>query len=342
MKRILVRAPNWIGDQVMAYPFFSQLKKNNPQAWIGVVCTEWVKDIQFRGYVDEVFVLPKLRKKTILSSFRSINRIAEELRQKGPWDLGFLLPNSFGSALLFHLAKVQEIHGYKTDMRSMFLHEKVEWNPDPSIHRADTYLNLLRTESFPVDPAVSYLKKFDPLKHWPAVTPLEAPKDRYIVIAPGATADSRRWGVEKFASLIKLVHEKWGYRSVVVGGAAEELIAKQFTEQNLPVINYVGKGSVSSLWRVFQNAQFIVCNESGLAHVASLCGAKVQIVCGAADPKRTKPIGPGEVQVLTNSKVSCWPCEKNVCQFLDERKNQCHEGIQANEVLNKIEGGFYV
>jgi heptosyltransferase-2 len=118
MKRILIRAPNWIGDQVMAYPFFSQLRKTYPHAWIGVVCTDWVKDIQFRGFVDEIFVLPKFGKKTLLSSFQSIKRIAETLKEKGPWNLGILLPNSFGSALLFHLAKVESIRGYQTKMES--------------------------------------------------------------------------------------------------------------------------------------------------------------------------------------------------------------------------------
>ena len=84
MKRILVRTPNWIGDQIMAYPFFSQLRKSYPDAWIGVVCTEWVKDIQFRGLIDEIFILPKFKKKSLLGSFNSIRRIAKVLKSKGP------------------------------------------------------------------------------------------------------------------------------------------------------------------------------------------------------------------------------------------------------------------
>lgn len=340
MTRILVRAPNWIGDQVMAYPFFAELRKIHPKAWIGVVCTEWVKDIQFRGYIDEVFVLPKFRKKSLWNSFRSIQRIAAELRAKGPWDFGYLLPNSFGSALLFYLAKVSNIRGYLTDARGFFLHEKLEWNPDPNIHRSDTYLNILRKEDPTAPVAKDFFKKFDPVKHWPEVIPLDVPKERYVVIAPGATADSRRWSAEKFSQLIQNIQQKWGYKAVIVGGPAEKPIAEEFLKKNLPVVDYTAKGSVSSLWKVFQNSQFIVCNESGLAHVAALCNGKVQIVCGAADPKRTKPVGPGPVQVLTNPSVACWPCEKNVCQFTDSRKNQCHEGIYAEQVIEKIEGGF--
>ena len=340
MKRLLVRAPNWIGDQVMAYPFFSQLRKNYPQAWIGVVCTEWVKDIQFRGFVDEVFILPKFRRKSLLNSYRSIRRISEELKQKGPWDLGLLLPNSFGSALLFHLAKVKSIRGHQADLRGYFLTEKLIWNPDPSIHRAETYLNLLKQDSESLEPVKEYFNKFDPVRHWPEVIPFEFPRDRYVVIAPGATADSRRWSAEKFSALIEQIYSKWGYRSVVVGGPAEKSIAEEFIKKELPVIDFTGKGSVSSLWKIFQNSQFIVCNESGLAHVASLCGTKVLIVCGAADPKRTKPVGPGPVQVITNTTVSCWPCEKNTCQYQGAQKNQCHEGIQVSQVIEKIEGGF--
>ena len=198
MKRILVRAPNWIGDQVMAYSFYAQLRKNYPQAWIAVICTEWVKDIQFRGFVDEVFVLPKSKKKSLIDSYQSIKRIALELISKGPWDFGYLLPNSFGSALLFYLAKVKNIRGYQADFRSLFITEKLIWNPDPKIHRADTYLNILRADGLQFESSVEYFSKFDSLKHWPEVLQLEPPQERYVVIAPGATADSRRWSVDHF------------------------------------------------------------------------------------------------------------------------------------------------
>ena len=342
MKRILVRAPNWIGDQVMAYAFYSQLRKDHPQAWIGVVCTEWVKDIQFRGYVDEVFILPKFKKKSLWNSYQSIRRIAAELRDKGPWDLGYLLPNSFGSAFLFYLAKVKAIRGYQTDLRGYFLTEKVKWNPDPMIHRADTYFNLVLSGGSEFDSAKEYFTKFDPFKQWPEVIPQEIPRERYVVIAPGATADSRRWSAQNFSDLIKNIEIKYGYKSVIVGGTAEKSIAEEFIQKNIPILDYTGKGSVSSLWKLFQNSQFVICNESGLAHVASLCGAKVFIVCGAADPKRTKPVGPGSVKVITNSSVDCWPCEKNVCQFQDQRMNQCHEGILPSRVMTEIYGELNV
>ena len=128
------------------------------------------------------------------------------------------------------------------------------------------------------------------------------------MIAPGATADSRRWSVDQFAELIRLIYEKHRIKSVIVGGNAEKELAKKFIEMELPVIDFTARGWVSSLWKIFRRARFTVCNESGLAHVASFCGSPVHIICGAADPKRTQPIGPGKVRVAVNP-VECWPYE---------------------------------
>ncbi len=321
----------------MAYAFFSQLRKSYPDAWIAVVCTEWVKDIQYKGFVDEIFVLPKVAKKTLVSSFLSIHKTAKNLKAKGPWDLGILLPNSFGSAYLFFAAGVKQIRGYQADLRSIFLSQKLTWNPDSTIHRSDSYLQLLKLEGLEFQSAKEYLQKFDPVKHWPDSSAQNTPKTPYVVIAPGAVAESRRWNVRKFAQLIASIQQQWGVEIAVVGGPSEKIILKEISEMKIQVLDYVAKGSVSSLWKLFQNSKFVVSNDSGLAHVASICGAKVQIIWGAGDPSRTMPLGPGKVKSLTNTQVSCWPCEKNICQFYDERRNQCHEGISSERVMESIE-----
>ena len=335
MKRILVRAPNWIGDQVMAYPFFVELRKRFPGAWIAVVCTEWVKDIQFKGLVDEVFVLPKRRGDSFFRSARNIFRFSKKIKAKGPWDFGIALPNSFGSALLFYLVGVIARRGYDTDARGFLLTEKLVWNPSHEIHRAQAYLNLLTGNPH----AEIEVPDFDPIRSWPDIEPIDPPKTPYFVVAPGATADSRRWSVEQFAAFIELVTTKYNFKAVIVGGNAEKEIATQLFRKGVQIEDYTGRGWVSAHWKLFRNAKFTLCNESGLAHVAALCGSKVQIVCGAADPRRTRPIGPGKVQVKFNP-IECWPCEKNVCRFQGEQKNQCLKGISAEDILREVSIGL--
>lgn len=356
IKRILVRAPNWIGDQVMAYPFFESLRQRYPQAWISVVCTAWVSDIQYRGFVDEVLVLPKSTQASVFEKFRAIYRFSKELKAKGPWNVGITLPNSFGGALLLKLAGAQQRVGYATDGRGWLLTHPQDWQQGASVHRALAYLRLVHWDHAPAEvqtlladgveqfwkPAAigGYSGQFDAVRHWPAAQPLDPPEFDFFVIAPGATADSRRWSADSFDQLIRLMHQKYGWKGVVVGGPAEQMIAERLVKRGLPIVDYTGKGSVSALWKLFLKSKVSITNESGLAHVASLCGSKVQIICGAADPRRTKPMGPGPVQVAVNP-VECWPCERNTCKFSDQRHNQCLKGIEPEHVLEEMNLGFF-
>ena len=343
MKRILVRAPNWIGDQIMAYPFYRTLRARYPGAWISVVCTEWVKDIQFKGSVDEVVVLPKRKGDSIFKTIWTLIAFSVFLRKKGPWDLGISLPNSFGAALMMVLAGVRIRRGYDADARGFLLQERLEFPQDSSTHRAQAYLGLLPGQA-PDFEGQEYWHRsgewsFDPYVHWPEIEPIEPPEGAYFIVAPGATADSRRWTSEQFADLIESLMARHGMKAVVVGGAAEKVIAGALFRRGVQIEDFTGKGWVAAHWKLFRGARFTVCNESGLAHVAALCGSRVQIVCGAADPRRTKPIGPGAVQVKVNP-VECWPCERNLCKFDDHRKNACLKGIHPAHVLEEIESGF--
>ena len=45
MWKILIYAPNWIGDAVMTVPFISQLKQGYPDSEISIICKNWVADV---------------------------------------------------------------------------------------------------------------------------------------------------------------------------------------------------------------------------------------------------------------------------------------------------------
>ncbi len=360
--RILVRAPNWIGDQVMAYPFFYFLRKRYPRATITSVCVPWVQDLQFRNLVDEVVVVqpPLAHERSLWSRFRSLERVSTELRRRGPWDLGISLPNSLGTAWTLWRAGVRQRRGYALEGRGLLLNDAREWpelrNPALQRHRVQAYVDLLADERGPapdvrgfwgtppeneLDPwTPGELDRFPAATAWPGVEPLEPPEEPYWVLAPGATADSRRWTEDRFSALARRVAAETGWSGIIVGGPKEAPIASRLKEDRQARLrDWTARGPVTSLHQIFSNARFTVTNESGLAHVASLCGSPVQIVCGAADPRRTKPIGPGRVQVSVNA-VECWPCEKNTCSQQGDRYLQCLKGIHERDVWDEISKGL--
>ena len=168
-------------------------------------------------------------------------------------------------------------------------------------------------------------------------TLVEAPSYPYWVLAPGSMAASRRWPVERFAALAKHIAHTTGLSGLVVGGTAEIAVAKQLCQDPVrQLTDFVARGPVAAYWQVFRQAQFTVSNDSGLAHVAALCGSPVYIVWGAGDPGKTKPLGPGPVRIL-HYPVDCWPCERNVCFQPQERTLACLRGIHAEAVLKEIQ-----
>ena len=218
-QKIVIRAPNWLGDQILAYPFFHYLRQGYPTAQITVACMPWVASLQFRHLVDAVCVLPQPRSSSVWAKARAMEAQGKLLRAQGPWDLGICLPNSFASAWLLARAHVRWRRGYSTDGRGWLLHDRLRWETWGTRHRAAAYVHLLPE---PVRPHKSVedfweastgsrseldtsrvQRQFDAWRAWPVETLVEPPAYPYWVLAPGSMAASRRWPVERFAALAK-------------------------------------------------------------------------------------------------------------------------------------------
>jgi len=57
--RILVRAPNWLGDAIMGLPFLENLRYIYPQSHIGIWCKPHLRPL-FKAYskIDQVITYP--------------------------------------------------------------------------------------------------------------------------------------------------------------------------------------------------------------------------------------------------------------------------------------------
>jgi heptosyltransferase-2 len=344
-QKIVVRAPNWIGDQILAYAYFHYLRAGYPTAHITSVCPPWVASVQFRHLVDEVYVLPQPQGASTWVRLRALEAGARALRNRGPWDLGMCLPNSFSSALLLARAGVRWRRGYATDGRGFLLHDRLAWEMYSHQHRAEAYVAVLPAAVRPQEPVhygttsdiASICSQFDARRAWPVEALVEPPCYPYWVLAPGSMAASRRWPVERFATLAKAIAHTTGLSGLVVGGSAELAVANQLCQDPAhQLIDFTARGPVAAYWQVLRQALFTVSNDSGLAHVAALCGSPVYIVWGAGDPGKTRPLGPGAVRIL-HSPVACWPCERNVCLQPPERTMACLRGIDAQAVLKEMQ-----
>jgi heptosyltransferase-2 len=359
--KILVRAPNWIGDQLMAYPFFHYLRRRYPNARIVVACVPWVADLQFRNLVDEVLVVhpPAPHQRSAISRLRVLDEAARDIRRKGPWDLGFALPNSFGTAWFLWRSGCARRVGYSAEARRWLLTDPHDWEPAAALHRAQAYVNLIYPSGRGAPSTIPDLRKFWTLPpeneldppipgevdafpaelEWPKARAIEPPSEPYWVLAPGSMADSRRWGEEQFVSLAREVARETGWSGVIVGGPKEAPVAERLKQdRSLHLKDWTARGPITDLWRLFRGAKFTVGNDSGIGHLSAMLGAPTYVAWGAGDPRRTRPLGPTVVQIEVNA-VDCWPCERNACEKNGGDHLACIRGVKASHVWSQIRKG---
>ncbi|NDD91891.1 glycosyltransferase family 9 protein [bacterium] len=359
--KILVRAPNWIGDQLMAYPFFHYLRRTKPRAKIAVACVPWVADLQFRHLVDEVIVLdpPLPHQRSLLSKLQVVDRAARKIREQGPWDMGFSLPNSFGSAWFLWRSGCAKRVGYAAEARGWLLTDARSEESSASVHRSQAYLNLLfppnaqselggpDLRSFWTLPAENELDppipgdvdEFPAEAAWPHIQAVEPPSEPYWILAPGSMADSRRWSEDRFVQFARQVAGETNWNGVIVGGPKEAPIAERLKQdRSLRLKDWTALGPVPGLWRLFRGAKFVIANDSGMAHFGAMMGAPTYIAWGAGDPRRTRPTGPTVVQIEVNA-VECWPCERNTCVKVGAENLACIRGVSADTLWQQVSAG---
>src|SRR5512145_1560001 len=107
-ERIVVRAPNWLGDVVLSLAAVRDLRRNLAGARVTMLARAPVAELYHAvAEVDGVVVSRGVR--------------ADAAALRGQHDLGVLLPNSFGSALALAMARIPERWGWSTDARGLLL-----------------------------------------------------------------------------------------------------------------------------------------------------------------------------------------------------------------------------
>jgi ADP-heptose:LPS heptosyltransferase len=122
-----------------------------------------------------------------------------------------------------------------------------------------------------------------------------ADADNYVVFAPGATVEAKRWPIENFAVLADKIHEKYQCSIVSIGVESEETTAGKLQSlTSIPVINLVRKTNIKQLVDLLAGAKIVVSNDTGPAHIAAALGVPMVLIFGLTNPLRVGPYGRSE------------------------------------------------
>ena len=188
-------------------------------------------------------------------------------------------------------------------------------------------------------------------QEWPAppCTPYEQPGKPYCVLHLGASSPHKLWPPERWVA-VRDWAEARGLQVVLSSGRGEEaLLAPVDPERRRSAL--AGRLDLGQIWDLLQHAQFLVCPDTGIAHLARLVGVPTVALYGPGSPIST---GPGRFwaespfRALWDPEVACrdqnllferklvWlrQCWRSVAQCGDP---VCIRRIAVAEVIAAIE-----
>jgi lipopolysaccharide heptosyltransferase II len=318
IRRVLVRAPNWIGDAVLSLGAVRDLRRNFPTARIEVLARSSVADMYHAvSEVDGVRV--------------ATGRFRHDARAlRGAFDAAVLLTNSFATALLAFAAGIPERWGYSRDARGLLLTRRARVPRGlRGCSEVYYYRGMLAGLGFQVSatPDVS-LSAPEAWKVGGAA--LLGDEGPWIAVNPGAAYGSaKQWAPERFATVAERLRGETGAKVAVVGGASERLMAEALVASSRVRARILcGRTTLPELIGVLANSRLLLTNDSGPMHLAAAQGVPVVAVFGPTDWRETAPVG-GPYRIV-REEVECAPCKLRECP-IDHR---CMTRVTADRVVD--------
>jgi heptosyltransferase II len=353
-ERIMVRAPNWVGDAVMALPALRELRRIFANEEITLVARPWVAGLfEGEGLADHVVAVRD--GSGILQKTSCFINGARQLR-RDKFDLAVLFQNAFGAALFARVAGARRIAGYSTDRRRALLDIVIPFQPNrKTTHQVRYYLNIAATleNVFKGETGVDFeatprLHVSDELKEQgrslldeafaKAIESFAASPHRSVspspllVLSPGATnSRAKRWLPERFAATADQLAERNGFQTVIVGTAGDVEAANEVASlMRSSTVVLAGRTSIAELKAILACASLVISNDTGTAHVSAALGVPTVVVFGPTEHFSTRPLSPAAVVVRHD--VECSPCMLRDCP-IDHR---CMTGVTVDSVLSVI------
>jgi heptosyltransferase-2 len=332
-QRLVILAPNWLGDAVMALPAIADVRRGLATAHVSVAARAAVAPLfQLVPEVDETIVLGGGASLTRVGTWPTMG---SELVGRG-FEAALLLPNSIHAALIAFRAGIPERWGYGAGVRRRWLTRSV-----PRIaggHQADYYRRLVAALGFPNGPreprltipesARSVADRLLAEAGWNGAAPL-------VALAPGAAyGGAKKWPADRFGEMAASLAAE-GVACVMVGSAADVGtagdVAQAFERHGgsaAGLHDLTGRTDLQALAGVLTRCRALVTNDSGAMHLAAAAGAPVTAVFGPTDEHATRPIG--GAHAVVSHPVWCRPCMLRECP-IDHR---CMHGVSVPAVLD--------
>jgi len=365
-RRLLVRGVNWLGDAVMTTPALQRLRERFPEAEITILTHGKIADMyRSQPFVDHVLtfatgegvwtvarrlasrafdtalILPNSPRSALEAWLAHISR---RIGYSRPWRT-WLLTHSVAPQFTGITTRKRSVREIRRLARLPMPNPEQQCPVPTEAHHLHQYLRLVAALGADPNPIAPRLEmppaELEDLKsRWQAriqdqfkLDP-SAPGLWFGLNPSAAYGPAKRWPVENFAEVVRLVSAKRPAVWLAFGPASDTTVCDEIARRSGgTVLNLAGRTSVRELMGLLKLCRFLLTNDSGPLHLAAALGTPVVALFGSTSPELTGPGLPGDPRHhILHRLAPCSPCFRRTCP-IDFR---CMTAITANEVWGRI------
>ncbi|HEY8607714.1 MAG TPA: glycosyltransferase family 9 protein [Noviherbaspirillum sp.] len=283
-----------LGDMLCAVPALRALRGALPAARITLIGLPWAEQFaaRFHRYVDDFIPFPghpafpeqPYREDQIPGFFQTVHarNFDLALQMHGSGQVSNQIIGTFGAEAVAGCAAA----GSGADPDCFV--DYPETGPEP--------LRLLKLTEFLGAPTLGTHLEFpitaeDQRELAESGLAAGAEPGRYICIHPGARFRDKCWSPSRFAEVADSLADEFGVSVVLTGSAKEgDLTAEVASHMKHKAIDAAGPISIGAMAALMRDARLLVCNDTGVSHIAAGLRLPSVVVFSKADIQRWAPL----------------------------------------------------
>ncbi len=321
MKILVIRLSSF-GDVILTTPVLKELRERYPQAKIDfVVLDKFREAIRLNKNIDNLIIFEK-------EKYKGIKGIYDFSKKLDTYDLVIDLHAKTRSILIGKFLKTKVLT-YK---------KRVWWK---------TLLVKLRLIRYNVDDTIikSYFKPLEILgiKYKCEDLDFDFSKkdlekvDKYndfIVFAPGASKETKKWKKEYFGQLAIKLSQKYKKKIILIGGGNEVEELDYINEISGGIcINLAGELTLKESGAMLSKAYFLVTNDSGPFHIGRGVKTLSFVIFGPTDPNMFEY---DKNSILLYAEERCSPCSLHGDKTCPKGHFNCMNNLTVENVFSII------